>query len=78
MAPATPGPAYEGIIEVGAEAAFDSHAYAHYLHHEFFVVNYGEGFVPLDKWFGTWHDGSTEGDERMNPRYQRKVARMSR
>lgn len=65
-------------IEVKEDAAFDSHAYAHYLHHKFFEVNYGDGLVPLDKLFGTWHDGTPEGDERMNARYQKKVQRMNR
>jgi sterol desaturase/sphingolipid hydroxylase (fatty acid hydroxylase superfamily) len=65
-------------IEVTEDAAFDSHAYAHYLHHKFFEVNYGDGLVPLDQWFGTWHDGSAEGEERMNVRYQKKVERMNR
>ena len=32
-------------IEVGPDAAFDSHAYAHYLHHKYFEVNYGDGLV---------------------------------
>ena len=32
-----------------------SSAYAHYLHHKFFEVNYCDnGFFPLDKWFGSW------------------------
>ena len=39
-------------IETGKEAAFDSHAYGHYLHHKYFEVNYGDGLVPLDKLFG--------------------------
>ena len=40
-------------LEITDEAALDSHAYAHYLHHKYFEVNYGaEGLVPLDKWFG--------------------------
>lgn len=35
-----------------------SHAYIHYLHHKYFEVNYGgDGLVPLDMLFGTWHDG---------------------
>lgn len=64
-------------LELGGEAALDSHAYAHYLHHKYFEVNYGgEGLVPLDKWFGTWHDGSKESDERMKERFRKKKERM--
>ena len=41
----------------------------HYLHHRYFEVNYGgDGRVPIDKWFGTFHDGSPEAHEAMNKR----------
>ncbi len=30
----------------------------HTLHHRYFDCNYGTALVPLDKWFGTFHDGS--------------------
>ena len=53
------------------ETALDSHAYLHYLHHKYFEVNYGgEGLIPLDKWFGTWHDGSKEGQAQMEARFE--------
>ncbi|MBB3291066.1 MULTISPECIES: sterol desaturase family protein [Rhizobium] len=64
-------------IELGAEAAIDSHAYTHYLHHKFFEVNYGDGLVPFDKWFGTWHDGTKESDARMQARYEKRKARAN-
>lgn len=37
----------------------------HYLHHRYFTVNFGTEVVPLDKWFGSWHDGSTEAHTAM-------------
>jgi sterol desaturase/sphingolipid hydroxylase (fatty acid hydroxylase superfamily) len=37
----------------------------HYLHHRFFTVNYGVESVPLDKWFGSFHDGSPEAHAAM-------------
>ena len=58
-----------------SESGFDSHAYGHYLHHKYFEVNYGDGLVPLDKLFGTWHDGSPEAEARMNARYEKRKAR---
>lgn len=64
-------------IEMGEETAWDSHAYTHYLHHKYFEVNYGDGLVPLDLWFGTWHDGTEEGDARMKARLKRKKARAN-
>ena len=53
----------------------DTHAYAHQLHHKYFEVNYADGSIPLDKWFGTFHDGSPEADEAMKAR---RIARADR
>ena len=65
-------------LELTDDRALDSHAYAHYLHHKYFEVNYGgDGLIPLDKWFGYWHDGSKEGDARMQARFEKKKARMN-
>lgn len=55
-------------VEFGNERSMNTHAYTHYLHHKYFEVNYGEGLVPLDRWFGSWHDGSPEGDRLMAAR----------
>ena len=64
-------------LELTDETALDSHAYAHYLHHKYFEVNYGgDGLVPLDKWFGCWHDGSTAAQKRMEERLCRKSERI--
>lgn len=30
----------------------------HQLHHRYFTCNYGNQELPLDRWFGTFHDGS--------------------
>jgi sterol desaturase/sphingolipid hydroxylase (fatty acid hydroxylase superfamily) len=64
-------------IEAGGNSAIDTHAYAHYLHHKHFEVNYADGTTALDKLFGTWHDGSKEGEALMQARYDKKVARMN-
>ena len=32
----------------------------HQLHHKYYEVNYGNKPVPLDKVFGSWHDGTVE------------------
>ena len=63
-------------IEVG-ENGFDTHAFIHYLHHKHFEVNYGDGLIPYDKWFGTFHDGSKEGQALMDARYEKKVAKAN-
>ena len=65
-------------LEITDETALDSHAYAHYLHHKYFEVNYGgDGLIPLDKWFGTWHDGTKEGEAQMDARFRKKRERMN-
>ena len=52
-------------------------AYAHYLHHKHFEVNYCDnGFVPMDTWVGSWHDGSPAGEQRLQARFEAKVARI--
>lgn len=64
-------------IELGNESAIDTHAFAHYLHHKHFEVNYADGTTALDKLFGTWHDGSKAADAQMMVRYEAKVARVN-
>lgn len=60
-------------LELTKNRSIKSHAYAHYLHHKYFEVNYGgDGLIPLDKWFGTWHDGTKEADEQMKARFRKK------
>lgn len=74
---AIPGHVGFDKVEIGEEHAVDSHAYAHYLHHKYFEVNYGDALIPLDKWFGTWHDGSPEGEARMQARYKRRKEKIA-
>jgi sterol desaturase/sphingolipid hydroxylase (fatty acid hydroxylase superfamily) len=64
-------------MEVGEHGAVNTHAFAHYLHHKHFEVNYADGATGIDKLFGTWHDGSKEGQELMDARYAKKVAKMN-
>lgn len=65
-------------LEITEETALKSHGYAHYLHHKYFDVNFGgDGLVPLDKWFGTWHDGSKAGQAQMDERFRKKQERMN-
>ncbi|MDE2445038.1 MAG: sterol desaturase family protein, partial [Alphaproteobacteria bacterium] len=59
-------------IEMGDKGGMDTHAYIHYLHHKYFEVNYGDGLVPFDKWFGTFHDGTKQADAVMDARFEKK------
>lgn len=64
-------------VEIGDKRAIGTHAYAHYLHHKYFEVNFcDDGALPWDKWFGTWHDGTSEGDRLMKERFQQNKARQ--
>jgi sterol desaturase/sphingolipid hydroxylase (fatty acid hydroxylase superfamily) len=55
-------------LVLGKDRALDVPCYAHYLHHKYFECNYADGAIPLDKWFGTFHDGSPEALQRLRKR----------
>ena len=55
-------------IVTGEETNFHLPYYAHYLHHRLVDVNYADGTIPLDKWFGSFHNGSPEADEALKQR----------
>ena len=52
--------------------SIDNSYYAHYLHHRYFEVNYADGMIPLDKWFGSFHDGSAQAHKKMLARRKRR------
>lgn len=61
-----PGVSHSGFDELvfGDDTAVKKEKLMHYLHHRYHSVNFGESAVPLDKWFGSFHDGSPEADAR--------------
>ena len=71
----TPAQGHVGFdkVVVGEDSHFDTHAFAHYLHHKYFECNYADGAIPLDRWFGTFHDGTKEGQEAMDKRFMAKA-----
>lgn len=64
-------------VVVDDETAIPTHAYNHYLHHKYFEVNYSEGLAALDKVFGTFHDGTKEGDRVMKERFRKKKQKLA-
>lgn len=54
------------------EKGLKNEYYFHYLHHRFFTVNFGTEAVPLDQWFGSFHDGSPEAHAKMMARRAQK------
>jgi sterol desaturase/sphingolipid hydroxylase (fatty acid hydroxylase superfamily) len=71
-----PVPGHTGFdkIVVGKNRAIDTDSHAHYLHHKYFECNYADGVIPIDKWMGTFHDGSAEAHEAMNRRFLARAA----
>ena len=55
------------FIEVG-NRKISAGDHFHNLHHRLFEVNYGNTPSPLDKLFGSWHDGSPEAHESLRSR----------
>lgn len=65
-----PGQSHSGFDEIIVVdgVTIPSHNYMHYLHHRYHTVNFGEGLVPMDKWFGSFNDGSDEAHAAMRKR----------
>lgn len=76
----SPAPGHVGFdkLVIGEETAVDSHSFDHYLHHKYFECNYADGVIPLDKWFGTFHDGSPEAQEEMDRRFRERARRKAK
>lgn len=70
-----PAVSHSGFDEIvfGDETALRNDRYMHYLHHRFHNVNFGESNVPLDKWFGSLHDGSSTADEHFRKVHMERV-----
>ena len=51
--------------------------YFHYLHHRFFECNYGNEGIPLDKWFGSFNDGSPESQAVMMKKMKKMKMKVS-
>ena len=49
----------------------------HQMHHRYFECNYGSLEIPWDKWFGSFHDGTVEANEKMQERRKRIMNKSS-
>ena len=45
------------VINKERDTRMSIDSFFHYLHHRYFECNYGNSKLPLDRWFGTFHDG---------------------
>jgi sterol desaturase/sphingolipid hydroxylase (fatty acid hydroxylase superfamily) len=73
----SPAPGHTGFekLVIGADGLLNTNCHAHYLHHKYFECNYADGAIPLDRWFGTFHDGSDAAQEAMDRRFLARSAR---
>ena len=73
----SPAPSHSGFdryVVAGSRTVAGGDRF-HTLHHRYFDCNYGTSLVPMDKWFGTWHDGSDAATEMVKERRRRLAAR---
>ncbi|MFT5449466.1 MAG: sterol desaturase/sphingolipid hydroxylase (fatty acid hydroxylase superfamily) [Gammaproteobacteria bacterium] len=64
-------------LKTGKQSALDGGSYFHYLHHKYFECNYGGSLAPLDKLFGTFHDGTDEALASMRERLRTRRQAVS-
>ena len=76
LSPAQGHTGFDRVV-TGEDSTFHLPYYAHYLHHRLFEVNYADGTIPLDRWFGSFHDGSEAADRALAARRQKRSARRS-
>jgi len=55
-------------IEISRKKSINAGDQFHHLHHKYFEVNYGNTPTPMDKLFGTWHDGTPETHKEIKVR----------
>ncbi|MEP1209423.1 MAG: sterol desaturase family protein [Rhizobiaceae bacterium] len=64
---ATSHTGFEGLL-VADKNRLALGTFHHQMHHRYFECNYGNLEVPWDKWFGSFHDGTAEANEKMMKR----------
>ena len=61
---ATSHTGYNGLL-VNGDNVVALGTFHHQIHHRYLDCNYGNLEVPCDRWFGTFHDGTTEAHEEL-------------
>ena len=64
---ATSHTGFEGLL-VADKSRLALGTFHHQMHHRYFECNYGNLEVPWDKWFGSFHDGTAQANEKMMKR----------
>lgn len=65
---------FERLLFRGKET-LKAGSFHHQLHHRFFECNYGSEEMPLDRWFGSFHDGTLAATKRIRARKKLIFAR---
>ena len=77
ITPAQSHSGFERVVIVDG-VAVKTGDFFHYLHHKYFECNYGgDGVFPMDQWFGTFHDGTKQAQERMDQRFLARAAQKA-
>ena len=63
-------------LKVTKDFDLDGGNHFHYLHHKYFECNYGGSLTPLDKAFGTFHDGTDEAHAAIRERLRTRRAAL--
>ena len=63
-----------GDLHIRGRRLLDMGDMFHTLHHRFYHCNYGQAIVPLDRWFGSFHDGTAEATAAILKRQRRQAA----
>ncbi len=67
---ATTHTGYEGML-IKDKNQLNLGSFHHQLHHRYFECNYGNPPMPWDRWFGSFHDGTPAGTEKVRERRRR-------
>ncbi len=62
-------------LVVRGKQAIKAGSIHHKLRHRYFECNYGFEEIPMDRWFGSFHDGSRAATDRIRARKKRMYAR---
>ena len=62
-----------GGLEVNGKVVMSSGDFFHQLHHRFLNCNYGTSELPLDRWFGSHHDGTDESTATIRQQVREKL-----
>ena len=60
-------------LKLGQKLKVNTGDWYHQLHHQYFNLNYGNTFLPIDKWMDSWHDGSEASLQVQKQRWRARL-----